>query len=174
MAGVRAHGLHLQNISLGALAAGTGSDAGEGVAIHAFADQSAAAAGDAMAVFDRAAYQLTEANFFTYTALTGQATNFASICLQHRTGTTVNNDIRVVFSAAGVVTVAYTLVNLNAASGATVTGAGTGTLTVQTGTALPWTVVPGDTIVINRISNNATGLATPAISLTFALQSVGA
>jgi hypothetical protein len=172
--GLRKHGLHLVTLSLPALAAGNANDAGAIYTYHGFPAQSATAAPGSMAVLDWAPDQVVEANFVTYAALTGQATNYAIVDLAHRTGATLNNEIRVLFSAAGVVAAAYVPANLVAASGATVTGTGTGTLTVQAGVALPWVLTPGDTIAFSRLSNNATGLATPAMSCTFALAAINA
>jgi hypothetical protein len=64
--------------------------------------------------------------------------------------------------------------NLAVASGAVVPGAGTGVLTVVSGVALPWTLAQGDVITLDRLSNNATGLATPAFSATLLLSQAGA
>jgi len=67
--------------------------------------------------------------------------------------------------------VALTAYNLAVASGAAVAG---GVLLVQTGIALPWSLQPGDAIIFSRLSNNGTGLATPALGLSFLVQVKGA
>lgn len=172
MAPIRRHGGHRYNLSLGALAAGSANDSFEGISFDAFAVGSATATGTAGLPTDQES--VSELVVATSAVLTGQATNFASIAIQQYSAAgVVKNDIRVVFSATGIVTAAFVPLNFAVASGAAVAGAGTGTLTVQTGTALPWILAVGDSIVIARISNNATGLATPALWATFLVGSRG-
>jgi hypothetical protein len=55
-----------------------------------------------------------------------------------------------------------------------VSGAGTGTMIVPTGVALPWPLQPGDTVTLDRLSNNSTGLATPDFSGTLTIAGKGA
>lgn len=162
----RKHASHPFTLSIPLAAGGTGADlVGDSYVYNAFAGNSTTASGggnvDAMQEW------VIEASFVTYVALAGQITNFVSPRLAHRSAAGVMlNELRIVFSAAGVVTVAWVPVNLNVAAGAVTTGAGTGVLVVTTGTALPWALNNGDTLTFDRVSNNGTGLATPAMSLT--------
>lgn len=163
---------HILSIPLAA--GGTGADlVGATFVYDGFAHRGATASGAGIG-YDYAAEEIQEASFTTFVALPGQITNFVSPRLIHRNaaGSTVNN-ISIAFSAAGVVTVAFVPVNLAVASGAVATGAGTGVLTVTTGTALPWTLAPGDTVTFDRVSNNGTGLATPAMTCTLLIASKG-
>ena len=139
----------------------------------AFAKYGTTAAGAAL-TYDQMAEAIVEMSLTTYAALVGTVTNFVSPRVTHRNAAgATQNQISVAFSAAGVVTVAFVPVNLGVASGAVTTGAGTGTLTVVTGAALPWTLAAGDTITFDRLSNNVTGLATPAMGLTFLVANKG-
>jgi hypothetical protein len=107
---------------------------------------------------------------FWYTfnnAVTGAATNFDSFGLVQRNAAgTVKNQISVAYSAAGVTTAAWAPVNLGVGSGAVVPGAGTGTLTVTTGTALPWTMVVGDILYV-VMTPTGTGLGLTANTFMF-------
>jgi hypothetical protein len=78
----------------------------------------------------------------------------------------VLNDLRVIYSAAGVTTTAFTLVSFAAAANAVLFNTGTGILTLQAGSVLPWTLQPADIIQLARISTG-TGQATPAIGASF-------
>jgi hypothetical protein len=174
MGGQRKFGAHRYNLEITAMAAGSASDTSAGIFVYDAFANGAATAG-ATNTTDPTIESITEMNLTVYTTLTGQATNFASFRVTHRNSAgTTKNGIQVTFSAAGVVVTAFVPANLVAASGATVTGAGTGTLTVNSGTALPWDLAPGDTITFDRVSNNATGLATPAAWINFLVQAKGA
>jgi hypothetical protein len=119
--------------------------------------------------YDTAVEEIWQADIVLGAALTGVATNFASLVFQQARAGTVINDVRVAFSADGVTLATLTPANIAVASGVAVPNAGTGTLTVQTGTALPWSLQPGDVILIARISTG-TGLATPGWTVTFYLR----
>lgn len=164
MAGIRKHGAHRINLTLPAAAAGTGADVFGGVwGYDAFP----------YGIYDSTQEAIYEMTLSFAATLTGQATNFASFVIQQvRAGATLN-DIRIAYNAAGVTTAAGRSINLAVAGGAVVPGAGTGTLTVQTGAALPWTLAGGDMISIQRISSNATGQATPLTGLVFVVQALG-
>lgn len=170
MAGARKSGAQRYNLTISGLAAGSAADEQDLFIYDAFAELGLTAAAPATG-YDLTAEQITEMSFMAFTTLTGQITNFASLVVQQVRAAAVLNDIRVVFSSAPVVATALTAYNLAVASGAAVAG---GVLLVQTGTALPWVLAPGDAIVFARISNNATGLATPAIGLNFLTQMKGA
>jgi hypothetical protein len=175
MAGQRKYGAHRHSLTIPAAAAGSGADViGHIFTYDAFAEGGVTANGPA-SIYDPTVEAVVEMYFATYVVLTGQATNFVSPRVTHRNaaGSTVDQ-VKVDFSAAGVVTVAFVPANLSVASGAVVVGAGTGTLTLVAGVVLPWTLVPGDTITFDRLSNNATGLATPAMSLNFVIAQKGA
>lgn len=171
MAGSVKHGGHRYTLRLPALAAGTAADTQDLFVYDGFADGAATVAAYNFP-YDLTSEQVIAACFAVGATLTGAATNFATLAFQQfRAGAAVN-DIRVAYSAAGVTTTADTVANLAVASGAVVTGAGTGTLTVQTGVALPWTLQQGDVLVLARISSG-TGLATPGIGLTFTTKQFG-
>jgi hypothetical protein len=165
VAGIRKHGTHGIHLNIALLAAGSATDGNsvDTFVYQAFAGSSATASGGGGLSGEQEF--VVEAQIVTAAVLTGQATNFASPRLTHRNAAgTIQNQVKVDFSAAGVVTVAFAPVNYSVASAAVATGAGTGTLTVVTGTALPWALTNGDTVSFDRLSNNATGLATPAMS----------
>lgn len=168
MATTRKHGTHSTvDLNIGLLAAGSAADPNsiDSFIYEAFSGSSATASGGGGLSAEQEF--LLELAVLTAAILTGTVTNFASIRFTHRNaaGTTLNQ-IQVTFSAAGVVTAAFVPMNFGppVASGGVVPGAGTGVLTVITGTVLPWALSNGDTITLDRLSNNATGLATPPIA----------
>ena len=84
------------------------------------------------------------------TALTGQATNFTTFGVTHRNAAATTKDaFTIVASTTAFVFAAFIPANLGVASGGTIPGGGTGTLTIGTGTALPWKLLPGDTIALS-------------------------
>lgn len=178
MAGIRKHGVHRFDLSLPALAAGAAADTSNVFPYDAYAE-----AGVGIAVsgspttynypYDPAAEELFEACYTLEATFTGQATNFSAFALRLIRAAAVLNDIRVIYSAAGVTTAAFTLVDLYAAASAVLFNAGTGILTLQTGSVLPWTLAPGDIIQLSRISAG-TGQATPAIGAAFSTRLKGA
>src|SRR5258708_245220 len=113
--------------------------------------------------YDPAAEEVFEAAYTVEATYTGQAINFASICFRLIRAAAVLNDLRVVYSATGVTTAAFTIVSFAAASGATLFNAGTGVLLLQACSLLPWTLQPGDIVQLLRLSNNANGKAHTAI-----------
>lgn len=177
MAGVRKHGSHRFDLSLPALAAGTAADTSNVFPWDAYAEGVSAVTGTSTTYafpYDATSEEVFEFVYTVEATYTGQATNFASIAARLIRGAAVLNDLRVVYNAAGVTTAAFTIVSMAAASGALLVNAGTGTLTVQTGSVLPWTLQQGDIIQLLRISNNATGQATPAIGAAFTVRQKGA
>jgi hypothetical protein len=174
MGGIRKHGGHLHQFSIGALAAGASNDSGEGFAYHAYPSGSVAAGGDALARLDRAVYQLQELAVVPFAAHTGQATNFSDIQLtQYDSAANVKNQIKVRFDAAGKTMTAKLPMNLALAAGATVPNAGTAVIAVITGTALPWNLSFGDIIELARISEG-TGNASPPLAASAFIGEVGA
>ncbi len=172
MAGNRKHGAHRFDLSLPALAAGSAADTSNVYPWDAYADGSAglAVSGPPTAYsypYDPTAEEIFECCYTVEATYTGQATNFASICFRLIRAAAVLNDLRVVYSAAGVTTAAFTMVSFAAAASAVLFNAGTGILTLQAGSLLPWTLQPGDIIQLLRLSNNATGQATPGIGASF-------
>lgn len=165
MAGAIKHGSHRYTLTLPALAAGAAADADVVFIYDAFADSAATASGYNYP-YDATSESIVEASFGFATALTGTVTNFASVVFGLARAGAVVNELRVAFNAGGVTTAIYTVANLNVASGAVVVGAGTGTLTAQTGVVLPWVLQAGDVVYLRRLSTG-TGLATPGIGLTF-------
>ena len=158
-------------LSINAAAGGTASDptaGAESFSYDAFAHGGKTASSPGLG-YDAATEYIIEMNFTTAVALIGQATNFVSPRVSHRDSTgALKNSVSIVFSSAGVATTAFVPVQLVGANGTVAAGAGTGILAV-TGIALPWPLVAGDTITFDRLSNNGTGLATPAMSLNFLL-----
>jgi hypothetical protein len=174
MAGIRKHGAHRFDLSLPALAAGAAADTSNVFPYDAFAEGPGGGVATAYnPPFDVAAEEIFEACFTLEATLTGQATNFSSICLRLIRAAAVLNDIRVVYNAAGVTSAAFTLSNMAIAAGAAVPNTGTGTLTLQTGVVLPWTLQPADIIQLLRLSAG-TGQATPAIGASFSTRIKGA
>jgi len=108
--------------------------------------------------------------------ITGAATNFTSWRVRHinAAGSTVDS-IQVNFDAAAKTVTAFTPASLAVASGGTVPGAGTATLTLNSGSVLPWLLAVGDVIVFDTVVAG-TGLAasTGGYSLTFLVQARGA
>ena len=166
MSGNRKHGQHAITLALPALTAGASTDAGASYIHNAYPEGSALVGGDLNAYVDPTQYACVEASFVTDAVLTGQATNYPNIALEHyNSAGTLVDKILVAFSAAGVVTGAQVPVNLNRASGAVATGAGTGVIANPTGVVLPWKLQHGDCVVFARRSTG-TGEATPPMSCT--------
>jgi hypothetical protein len=166
MAGARKHGAHRNQLGLQGAAGGTAADAQDLFMYDGFADGAATSSGWVFP-YDPTSEEIFEASITTFATLTGTVTNFVSLGFQLARAGAVVNDIRVVFSSSGVVATALVPMNFNAVSGATVTGAGTGVLLVSSGVALPWTLQQGDIVILYRLSNNGTGLATPSFGGCF-------
>jgi len=178
MAGVRKHGSHRFDLSLPALAAGTAADTSNVFPYDAYAEagQGVAVSGTPTSYnypYDVAAEEIFEACYTVEATYTGQATNFGAVAFRLIRAGSVLNDIRVIYNAAGVTTAAFTIVDLFAAASAVLFNAGTGILTLQTGSVLPWTLQPGDIIQLARLSTG-TGQATPAIGSAFSTRIKGA
>lgn len=164
MAGQRHLGQRGHSFGVPALAAGTSADTGGGWVYNAYANGAATA--NSTAGLDPQVEYVLEASVLPQAAHTGQATNFTNVLLTHTDSTgTVKNKLTVSFSAAGNTMTAKKPFNLAVASGGTVTGAGTATLTVTTGAVLPWALAPGDTVSLERTSTG-TGNASPGLTAT--------
>jgi hypothetical protein len=180
MAGARKHGVHRISLTLSALAVpATAADESDMFVYDAYADAGpiGATTGGSGATgyvfpYDVTPEEVFEAAFTVGATLTGQATNFAAIAFRLIRSAAVLNDLRVIYSAAGVTTAAFTVVSFAAAASAVLLNAGTGILTLQAGSVLPWTLQQGDIIQLARISTG-TGQATPDIGLTFAMRQKG-
>lgn len=108
------------------------------------------------------------------TALTGQATNYTTFGVTHRNAAaTTKNAFTIVGSSTALVVAAFISLNLGVASGATIPGGGTATLTVGTGVALPWKLVPGDTIQLVP-THTGNGQYAGGVSLFFTVAGLGA
>lgn len=168
MAGARKHGSHRYALDLPALAAGTAADTHSLMSYDAYAELPAGTVATTIGAppYDTSVEEIWQADIVLGASLTGVATNFASLAFQQARAGAVINDIRLVFSAAGVVLAALTPANIAVGSGIAVPNSGTGTLTLQTGVTLPWSLQPGDVILIARVSAG-TGLATPGWTVTF-------
>lgn len=173
MAPVRKHGGHRYNLTSFTAAAGTAGTP-EMFTFDAYAAGATTAASTGIAAYDASQETVSEMVLVLGTTLTGQATNFTTFRVSHYDSTgTVKNRISVSYSAAGVTSTAFVPINLAVASGATVPGAGTGTLAVANGTALPWTLAPGDTIALDS-TVGGTGQYTGAWAITFLVGAKGA
>ena len=171
MAGNLKHGAHRYDLSLPALAAGAAADTSNVFPWDAYAD-----GGPVLAVsgtpttytapYDNTAEEVFECAYTVEATYTGQITNFAALAFRLIRAGAVLNDLRVIYSAAGVTTTAFTLVSFAAAASAVLFNAGTGILTLQAGSVLPWTLQQGDIIQMARISTG-TGQATPAFGAAF-------
>lgn len=173
MAGIRKHGAHRYNLNVTITAVGTAA-VPEIFTVDAFAaGNTSVAAGTAG--LDGTSETVTELVMVPSTTITGAATNFTSWRVRHvsAAGSAVDS-IQVNFDAAAKTITALTPANFGVPSGATVPGAGTATLTVNTGSALPWTLSPGDSIVFDTVVTG-TGLAasTGGFGLTFLVQAKG-
>ncbi len=171
MAGARKHGSHPYDLSLPALAAGSAADTSNVYPWDAYADgtQALAVSGPATATtfpYDIVAEEVFEFVYVLEATLTGQATNFSAFAARLIRAGAVLNDLRVVYNAAGVTTTAFSPVSFYAAASAVLFNTGTGILTLQAGSVLPWTLQPGDIVQLARISTG-TGQATPAIGAAF-------
>lgn len=176
MGGARKHSAHRIQLNIPLAAAGSAADlVGDVFVYDAYAESGAGSIAGPTVAYDLYSESIVEASVVTLKNLTGQATNFAAYQLTQRDSAgTIKNQIAVSFNATGVAAVAYVAMNYAVASGAVVPGAGTGTLTVLGGAALPWKLNPGDTVALERVSNNVTGLATPAASATLLIAGTGA
>lgn len=173
MAAIRKHGAHRISLSTASTAAGTAANPAM-FTYDAYPNLSTVV--NSSAAYDGTSEVITECILVLGTTLTGQATNFTSFRLSQYSsaGGTAKNQISVAYSAAGVTSTAFVPINLAVASGATVPGAGTGTLTVAQGAALPnWILVPGDTIALDT-TVTGTGQYTGAFAVTFLVQARGA
>lgn len=171
MAGNLKHGAHRYDLSLPALAAGAAADTSNVFPWDGFADggPGLAVSGPATAYvfpYDPTAEEVFECCYTVDTTFTGQAANFSAIAFRLIRAGAVLNDLRVIYNAAGVTTTLFTLVSFAAAASAVLFNAGTGILTLQAGSVLPWTLQQGDIIQLARISTG-TGQATPGIGAQF-------
>ena len=167
MAGARKHGSHRYALDLPALAAGAASDTHSLMSYDAYADAPAGTVVTAYTFpYDLTSEEVWQADLVLGATLTGQATNFSDLAFQQARAGAVINDIRVRFNAAGVSLPALTPANMAVGSGVAVPNAGTGTLLVNAGTALPWTIQQGDVFLIARVSSG-TGQASPGWTVTF-------
>jgi hypothetical protein len=148
MAGIRKHGTHRFPGMFGPLAAATAAFT-PALIYDAFGGNATGTVATAFAAggYDPSLETVSEAWFEFSLAVTGAATNFDSVALVQRSGAgAVKNQITVAYSAAGVTSAAWVPVNMGVGSGAVVPGAGTGTLVVTTGVALPWSLAIGDIV----------------------------
>ena len=170
MAGNRKHGAHRYNLSTAATAAGTAAQPAVWTYDAYAGPQSTIGASGGI---DSTTEVVSEMTLTLATALTGQATNFTTFRVTHRNaaGTTVDQ-FTIVASTTSFVFAAFVAADLAIASGGTIPGGGTGTLTVASGVALPWTLVNGDTITLDT-TVGGTGQYTGGIGLNFVVQAKG-
>lgn len=174
MAGARKHGAHRYALNTAATAAGTAANPATWV-YDAYANQQGGSTANPVTGFDQTTEQVTEMNLVLGTALTGQATNFTTFRVTHRNsaGTTVNQ-LTIAASSSNFVFAAFTPANLAVAGGAAIPGGGaSSSLTVASGTALPWSLSAGDNITLDT-TVGGTGQYTGGIALNFLTQQKGA
>jgi hypothetical protein len=171
MAGIKKHGAHRYFLTTAATAAGTAAQPAIWTYDAYSGPQSSITGSGGL---DSTSEVVTEMVLTLGTALTGQATNFTTFRVTHRNaaGTTVDQ-FTVVASTTSFVFGAFVAADLAIASGGTIPGGGTGTLTIGTGSALPWNLVNGDTITLDT-TVTGTGQYTGGIGLSFVVQSKGA
>jgi hypothetical protein len=174
MAGARKHGGHRYNLQTAITTAATAPKAAIWV-YDGFAENLGGSGASTTGVgYDQTVEQIVEMNLVLESSLTGQVTNFTTFSVTHRNaaGTTVDA-FTVVAGTTAYVFVAFIPANLAVASGATIPGGGTGTLTIGTGVALPWTLTPGDTITLTATVTGS-GQYTGGIALNFLTSQKGA
>jgi hypothetical protein len=174
VAGARKHGAHRHNLQSPLGTAATASLAAIWTYDPFAENLGGSGASTTGAGYDGTVEQVVEMNLTLSASLTGQVTNFTTFRVTHRNaaGTTVDQ-FTVVAGTTAFVFVANIPANLGVASGATIPGAGTGTLTVGTGVALPWTLTPGDTITLDTTVTGS-GQYAGGIALNFVTAQKGA
>lgn len=167
MAGARHHMSHRYNLNTQTVTA-TVAAPGDCFMYDAFINQGGGSTANPTTGFDSLTEQVVEMSLMLDTTLTGQATNYSSFRVTHRNSAgTTKNLIQIICLTNAFVITAFIPNNLNVANGAAIPGAAAGTtLTVTTGTKLPWTLVPGDSVTLDMaITGN--GQYTGGISLNF-------
>jgi hypothetical protein len=172
--GARKHGAHRENLWISVPTA----NVVPGSAIYVydpFAELGGGSGASSTAIgYDLYQEAVIEMALTLDTALTGQATNFTTFAVTHRNAAaTTKNAFTIVASTTAFIFAAFVPANLGVASGATIPGGGTGTLTIGTGTALPWKLVPGDTIALS-VAVTGTGQYTLGVGLGFVVAGLGA
>lgn len=171
MSGVRKHGAHRYNLSTFITTATTaGPPAVWTYDGYAGPQTVLTSSGN----LDSVTEVVSEMSLVLSSALTGQATNFTTFRITHRNAAATTVDqFTIVASTTSFVFAAFIAADLAIASGATIPGGGTGTLTIGTGSALPWTLVNGDTITLDT-TVTGTGQYTGGIGLNFVVATKGA
>lgn len=170
MAGTRKHGAHRVWLTTASTAAGTAAQPATWTYDAYAGPQTVLTSSGGQ---DPATETVTEMALTLGTALTGQATNFTTFRVTHRNAAATTVDqFTIVASTTSFVFAAFIAADLAVASGGTIPGGGTGTLTIGTGVALPWTLVNGDTITLDT-TVTGTGQYTGGIGLNFLVQTRG-
>ena len=174
MAGARKSGAHRVNLNVAFPTLGTAPPAAIWV-YDAFAENGGASGASTTAPgYDPYLEAVVEMALTLEAALTGQITNYTTFSVTHRNAAaTTKNAFTIVCSTTAYVFAAFIPANLNVASGATIPGGGTGTLTIGTGTALPWKLVPGDTITLTATATG-NGQYAGGFALSFIVAGYGA
>jgi hypothetical protein len=171
MGGIRKHGSHRYNLSTFITTATTAGPAAVWTYDAYAGPQSVLTSSGNQ---DSTTEVVSEMSLVLASALTGQATNFTTFSVTHRNAAATTVDaFTVVASTTSFVFAAFIPADLAVASGGTIPGGGTGTLTIGTGTALPWTLVNGDTITL-ATAVTGSGQYTGGIGLSFVVQTKGA
>jgi hypothetical protein len=174
MAGARKHGGHRHNLQNVLITAATATLPAIWTYDPFAENLGGSGASTAGAGYDGTVEQIVEMNLTLSASLTGQVTNFTTFRITHRNaaGTTIDQ-FSVVASTTAYIFVAFIPANLGVASGATIPGGGTGTLTVGTGVALPWTLTVGDTISLDTTVTGS-GQYAGGIAVNFVVAQKGA
>jgi hypothetical protein len=169
--GARKHGAHRENLQVAFPTLGT--DPSPAVYVYdAYAENGLISS--PTTGYDLYQEAVVEMSLTLSASLTGQATNFTNFLIVHRNAAaSTKNLLTLAASTTAYVFVAYVPANLAIASGATIPGAGTATLVVTTGIALPWLLVPGDTIALAP-THTGTGQYAGGVSLNFVIAGLGA
>lgn len=165
MPGIRKHGAHRVHLTTGNIVA-TGALPAAIWTYDAYAGpQSVATASGGV---DSTLERVVEMSLTLSAALTGQATNFTTFLVsQFSAAGVLKNQLSIAASTAQFIFAANIPWDL-AVAGATIPpgNTGTGTMTVPTGVALPWSLVNGDQIQF-QATQTGTGQFVGGAGLTF-------
>jgi hypothetical protein len=171
--GARKHGAHRENLQVAFPTLGT--DPSPAIYVYdAYSEGGAGTVNSPTGGYDLYQEAVIEMSLTLSAALTGQATNFTTFAIVHAdSAANTKNLLTLAASTTAYVFAAKIPANLAVASGATIPGAGTATLVVTTGVALPWKLVPGDTIELLP-THTGNGQYAGGVSLNFVVAGLGA
>src|SRR5262249_11227996 len=169
--GIRKHGAHRYTLMTSSAAVGTAAQPAS-LIYDAYAGPQTVIGGSGG--IDSTGGTVTELTVMNSAGITGAATNLGAIRVNHRDNTgNTKNQFTVAFGTAGFNATAFVAMDWAVASGATVPGAGTATLTVASGTALPWLLVNGDSVTLDS-TVAGTGNISGGLTANLTVQARGA